>query len=402
MRAQITRRLVQSLRPDAKPYEVRDNALKGFLLRVQPSGVMAYIVEFGRGRRLTLGRAPVLTVEEARRLAQVKLGEVAMGGDPVAERRRQRAYTLKRFLAEIYGPWVEQHRRRGIETVARLRACFVEFEDKKLHEVNAWIVEKWRSARLKNGRKASTINRDITALKALLAKAIEWGMLDVHPLAKIKPIAIDRQPRVRYLNENEESRLRAALEAREQRIRTARASGNAWRQERGRATLESLEAVTFADYLAPLVTIALNTGLRRGELLALTWQDIDLDLGLLTVRGEGAKNGRTRHVPLNAEARDVLGKWRGEGGNSAAAVFARSGLPLASVDRSWGAVIAAAGIERFRFHDLRHTFASKLVMRGVDLNTVRELLGHADIATTLIYAHLSPEHKRAAVERLTA
>jgi integrase len=125
---------------------------------------------------------------------------------------------------------------------------------------------------------------------------------------------------------------------------------------------------------------------------------------MLTVRGEGAKTGQTRHVPLNSEAVRVLTIWKPapvcEGGWC---VFsgADSSTPVIAIKKPWGLVLKAAKVGSFRFHDLRHTFASKLVMAGIDLNTVRELLGHSSLAMTLRYAHLAPEHKAAAVEALT-
>jgi integrase len=145
-----------------------------------------------------------------------------------------------------------------------------------------------------------------------------------------------------------------------------------------------------------LVLLAINTGLRLGELLALQWSDINAEGQMLTVRRENAKSGRQRHVPLNTEAATVLGKWAAQK-DCAGPVFGISGTKT-----SWGSLLVAASVAGFRFHDLRHHFASRLVMAGVDLNTVRELLGHADLTMTLRYAHLAPEHLAAAVNKLAA
>lgn len=182
--------------------------------------------------------------------------------------------------------------------------------------------------------------------------------------------------------------------------RTARQSANGWRRERGYDPWP--EYGSYTDYVTPLVLMALNTGLRRGELLQLRWRDIDLPRTNLTVRGEGAKTGQTRHVPLNTEVVDVLKKWKPAGAEADRFVFSASTstAPLAEARKAWAAVLTKAKIRSFRFHDLRHTFASKLVMAGVDLNTVRELLGRKKISMTLRYAHLAPQHKAAAVEKL--
>ena len=160
----------------------------------------------------------------------------------------------------------------------------------------------------------------------------------------------------------------------------------------------------YTDHLAPLVLLALNTGLRRGELFQLRWQDVSIPGRRLTVRGAGAKTGQTRHVPLNSEAVCVLERWQPAEADARDHVFAGASPdePLTDVKKAWASLMKRAKLTAFRFHDLRHTFASKLVMAGVDLNTVRELLGHSDIAMTLRYAHLAPEHKANAVERLVS
>jgi integrase len=153
--------------------------------------------------------------------------------------------------------------------------------------------------------------------------------------------------------------------------------------------------------MKPLVLISLHTGMRRGELFALTWGSVDLDIGRITVHSATAKSGTTRHLPLNSEALAVLRGWRHQAIDENGLVFpGKNGAGFNNVRRSWEGVLAAAKITRFRWHDLRHSFASKLVMAAVDLNTVRELLGHSDYKMTLRYSHLAPEHKAAAVAKL--
>lgn len=212
----------------------------------------------------------------------------------------------------------------------------------------------------------------------------------------------DENSVVRHLSREEEQRLRKALIERDEARHAARESGNAWRRERGYEPWPQYGSYT--DYLTPLVLGALNTGLRRGELLQLRWRDVDLTRKILTVRGEGAKTGQTRHVPLNTEATDVLAKWKPAVAEPEWFVFSGGAAttPLTEARKAWTRVITEAKVRSFRFHDLRHTFASKLVMAGVDLNTVRELLGHRKMSMTLRYAHLAPQHKADAVEKLVA
>jgi integrase len=137
----------------------------------------------------------------------------------------------------------------------------------------------------------------------------------------------------------------------------------------------------------------------RELLLGLHWADVSFRLALLSIHAASAKTGQTRHLPLNPEALAVLRRWRDQCGGAQPTddVF-----PVTtSFKTAWSAVLKSAGITRFRWHDLRHHFASRLVQVGVSLNTVRELLGHSSLATTLRYAHLGPDQKREAVEMLT-
>jgi integrase len=401
MQAIIGNSLVKVLEPDNKPYEVRDTQLKGLILRVQPSGVKTYYCQYARGKRVKLGRADAIAPAQAREAARQVLAKTYTGGDPMAERQRERAHTFATFVDEVYKPWAEANIRTSVKTVARLRGGLPDLQDKKLAEISPWLVEKWRTARLKGGARKSTVNRCLGDLKSALAKAVEWGLIDSHPLIGVKQLRIDVNPVPRFLSDAEQDRLTKALEAREERLRGGRESSNAWRQERGYAPLEDFRARAYANHLLPMVIISLNTGVRRGELFGLTWAEVRLEEGFITVRGGNSKSQQTRHVPLNDEAVACLAAWRRQASDLDGLVFpGRGGRRFDNVDRAWRRILAEAVIEKFRWHDLRHTFASNLVMAGVDLNTVREVLGHSDLQMTLRYAHLSPDHKAAAVARL--
>lgn len=397
----IGNRLVAAVKPKDRPYEIRDSKLAGFLLRVQPSGARIYVCQYTRGKRITIGSASKLTPTQARDKAREILAAVELGADPQAERKARKAHTLESFITEDYGPWFKANRRTGGMTVHYLLSRFPDLKHKRLSDINAWLVEKWRAQRLKQVKPA-TVNRELVTLKAALAKAVEWGLLDVHPLGKVRPSKVDHIGRVRFLGAQEEQRLRDALDAREERHRQDRDRANAWRTVRGYTLLPDLRAMPFVDHLKPLVLLALNTGLRRGELFNLERQHIDLERALLTVAGdtEGNKTEKSRHVPLNREARAVLWDWITHREPAGLLFPGRHGERLDNISNGWERLRQEAQLDDFRWHDLRHTFASKLVMAGVDLNAVRELLGHASLDMTLRYAHLAPEHKAAAVAKL--
>lgn len=409
MQAKIDAKLLTQVKPADRPIEVYDPKLIGFTFRLQPSKSYSYLVRYrlkGKQTRIVIARGvlggdsthtPARARDEARQI----LAGITKGQDPHTARHAAKEHTLGSFLDEVYGPWVEAHRKSGGATLKRLQACFDGFRGKKLDDMNAWILEKWRTARLKNGKRPSTINRDVVALKAALSRAVEWNFLKVNPLAGMKAAKEDRDAIVRYLSPDEETRLRTTLDGREAAARQERDSANRWRRSRSYPEFPDLNAVAYVDQMKPMVLLSLNTGLRQGELFHVEWPDISFERADLTVRGVAAKSGKARHVPLNAEALQVLTAWREQNSDASGLVFpGRDGKPLRDAKTAWAKLIESANIATFRWHDMRHHFASRLVMAGVDLNTVRELLGHADIKMTLRYAHLAPEHKAAAVAKL--
>jgi len=147
-----------------------------------------------------------------------------------------------------------------------------------------------------------------------------------------------------------------------------------------------------------MVLVSLNTGMRRGELFDLKWSAVNFDTKTITVAGATTKTSDTRHIPMNKETYGVLEAWKKQVSESPYVFPGQGGGRFEDVKSAWLKLLERAQIDGFRWHDMRHDFASRLVMAGVPLNTVRDLLGHADIKMTLRYAHLAPGTKAAAVE----
>ena len=205
----------------------------------------------------------------------------------------------------------------------------------------------------------------------MLRKAVDWEYIDDNPAWGVKQRR-EEVPEFEYLTAHEMDRLLEACPA----------------------------------HLQPIVIVALYTGMRRGEILNLEWKDVNLDVGdrgLITIRK--SKNHDTRYIPMNSLVSETLMKHpkRIVGGKVSDHVFSnRDGAAVKSIRNGFEAAVRRARINKhIRFHDLRHTFASHLVMRGVDLRTVAKLLGHRDIRVTMRYAHLGSDHLQAAVDVLT-
>jgi len=214
---------------------------------------------------------------------------------------------------------------------------------------------------------SATVNREYAFLRRVFNVAIRDGKADTNPVSKLKTL---REPsgRTRCLTDDEEGRLMKALPTDEDRAR---------------------------------VMVLLHTGFRRSELLGLRWRDVDFKAGMLTI--PKAKNGESRHVAMTSTVRAILsGLPRALDGNALVFPNTEGHRDLRCAKKSVPAALRDARIDDFRFHDLRHTFASRLAMESVDLMVIRELMGHKTMAMTLRYSHLSPGHRRTAIERLVS
>lgn len=411
MEAKLTSSTIKKLQPQDKPYEVVDSEIKGFLLRVQPTGRRTYYFSYrnnaGKRKRIKIGVfGSAKTATQARDDAQHFAGQVALGidiqGEKVAGRREaaaQLSNTLGKFMEDQYQPWALANLKSGQQTIDSIKRSFADNLDEPMSSIQLKSIERWRTAQLDSGLKPTTINRVVNSLRAVLTKAVEWNVIAEHPLAKLRNLRVDEGKKARYLRPDEERRLHTALATRDEELKAARTRGNEFRETRGYPLMDDMTAFAFGDRMTPLITLALKTGMRRGELFDLAWSDVDLANKVITVRGEHAKSSKTRHIPMSPSALAAITAWKEQAPLQVGRVFpaSDSGDRLNNVNKSWANILKKAAITQFRWHDMRHDFASKLVMEGVPLNTVRELCGHASLNTTLRYAHLAPDHKADAV-----
>jgi integrase len=419
--ANLEARLEAQGRDLGKSADVWDAELKGLVLRREASGHKGWHLRIhvnGRRSKVKLGDWPALSVVEARKAAKVAAAKVAKGDDPVAERiakrqaeiarrsqaKRDSAAVLGTFIEGEYKTWAERHLRgrNRQETVAAIQRNFRAWWGRPMDSITPLDVERWRRERLKAGVARTTVNREWGRLRAALGKAQEWGVIGAPVKVKRLALAGDEGKRIRYLTAEERARLLAALDARELRRREERARMILWQRERGLDEFAPHGA--FTDHLKPLTLLVLNTGLRRGEALGLTWAAIDLARSMIHVHAATSKSGQSRDIPITADLRRLLETWHEQQKPTdvRSHVFqAAEGERLQSIGRqTWLDLMAAAKIKDFRFHDLRHDYASRLVMAGVDLYSVSKLLGHSNVEMTQRYAHLAPDYLRAAVRKL--
>jgi integrase len=417
MQIKLIKRSVEALEPKEKEYDVFDNQIKGFLVRVHPTGRKCFYYTYRntarKRKRIMIGvYGTSKTAEQARDDALNFAAKVSNGIDVQAEKKKEKeqsiielSQTLEAFLKDHYTSWVLANRKSGQETLDTINTSFKQFLKFPLPEIDHSAIDKWRTQAKNRGLKATTINRKLTALRGAISRAVEWGVITEHPFKKLKDLKIDKKPVARYLTEDETKRLFEALKQRDDELKAARDRGNAHRQQRGYDLMPSLADCTYADRMTPLITLSLKTGLRRGEAFDLEWHHVNFDQTQITLVGDKTKSSQTRHIPLSAQALEALTEWKKQNTIDdkppQGRVFpADDGGRLNNVRKSWANILKAADITDFRWHDMRHDFASQLVMKGVPLNTVRELCGHASIDTTLRYANLAPDHKTDAIALL--
>lgn len=274
---------------------------------------------------------------------------------------RQRV-VLFNELAQDFLDYSRAEKRSLKNDVSRMKPLLKAFGGKPAASVSLADVERFKWDLQQKSLLPATVKHHLDLLRAVYNRAMRLNKVQQNPMKGMKPVKINNS-RVRYLTDAEEARLFVAL----------------------------------PKHLHPIVELALLTGLRRSNLLGLEWKNVDLVAGVYTI--PISKSGEALRLPFHPRALEILA---GLPKNGPYVFPKRNGKPRRAIDSAFRKAVRRAAIPNFKYHDLRHTWASRLAMAGVDLVTIKELGGWKTLKMVLRYAHLSPTHLREELGRLPA
>jgi integrase len=401
--AKITKRTVDALKPRLKPYIAFDDDVKGFGLRVMPSGVKSYILEYRPGsggrstskRRLTLGKHGTMTPEQARKAAQEALARIRLGQDPQAEKSRQRASLTVASLVDAFlaGHVHSKLKGKTADHYAGLLAKLAGAHG----GMKAEALKRSHVAALHLSQEDTPFaaNRFLAATSKMFSWAIGRGLLPedhINPAGRIERYR--EHKRDRFLTSDELGHLGDAL-------REGETIGLPWdcEYESKHAPKEENRRTKLDPFAASAIRLLILTGARLREILDAQWSHVDFERGILFL--PDSKTGR-KPLYLNAPALAVLAGLPRIEGNPHIIAGLKDGAPRADLKRPWAAVTQAARLPGLRLHDLRHSFASVGAGASLGLPVIGKLLGHTQGATTHRYAHLDADPLRRAVETIGA
>ena len=304
------------------------------------------------------------SIREARALRERRLTEAREGKQP--ELSLKTNMTLREFAPD-YLDWAKRQKSYD-RTVSFVGQLVGRYGNVPLKAFTSKHVEVFQSECMARGLKEASINRIVAVLRKMLSKAEEWHYIteyNLQQVRKAKQFLVDNR-RLRFLSLEECKRLEKACD----------------------------------EHLRPIVIVGIHTGMRKGELLSLTWDRVNIVDGIIFV--EDTKNGESRQLPLDNKLRETLFALPRHINCNHVFFNPRTVKPYTDIKKAFSSARERARIKDCTFHTLRHTYASHLVMNGVDLPTLQVLLGHKDYKMTSRYAHLSPSHTMKAVNALNS
>jgi integrase len=376
MASRLTDAIVRALPAPAKASRIYyDAQVKGFGVRVTAGASRAFILNYrtrhGRERRFTNGNFPDWRTTAARAEATELKKLIDRGGDPLGDVEAGR---IAPTVADLCDRFIAEYLPRKRASTAKSYQQIIEAEirrplgRRKVAEIHFADIDGLHREISK--RAPYRANRVVAVLSRMFSLAIKWEWRTDNPCRGVE--RNDEVKRYRYLSGDELARLLDVLAER---------------------TGQSTDAIR----------MLLMTGARRGEVLAARWDDFDFEKGIWSKPASAVKTRREHHVPLSAPALALLSKLREQAESDAQWLFpAADGGHRKDLKDAWISICRDAKIVGLRVHDLRHSFASQLASGGASLPLIGALLGHSSPATTQRYAHLFPDVRRAAMERVGA
>lgn len=352
--------------PDKPRIELCDTDLPGLYVEVRATspGQGTYYLRYkdaaGKTCHQKIGRTTDVALADARKRAKTLKAEIQLGADPRAEQKARRMVpTLDAFFEESYLPYVKPRKRswKNDEALYRRRIAGA-FGERRLNALSRQELQTFHANLLTEGIAEATADHHLKLIRQVLNKAVEWGVIEVNPIGRVKLF-------------NPDNRLENYLDP---------------------AQLERLLEVLRTDESRPVCNVALyllSTGARLNEALAAKWEHIDREGRVWRIPASTSKSKRIRSVPLNDSALEVLDQLGTEGRSPYLFASHRTEGHLGWVHKVWDRLRKKAGLPKLRLHDLRHQFASLLVNSGRTLYEVQKILGHSSSSVTERYAHLS-------------
>ncbi len=332
----------------------------------------AWWIDWHEGKRRRRKKTHARTKTEAKQLLAQVRAKIVPRELGLFDAKLSCPELVTRYLNALKGSSTRATWKR---TEVCLRNFFSWCPQKRVVRLCGEIFEGYAAHRKERSINVSTINRELASLKRCLNWGVENRLLPSSPLARTKKLRGESPGRLRFLSEEEMHRL-----------------------------LRASEGSVYHDIFFTF----LKTGMRKGELIHLRWEDVDFEQSLIRVGGHRDEHGtddtkthRERHLPMDAQLAGVIARQPRRSDCPYVFGTERGTARKNNLNRELKKCAGRAGVEDVTLHTMRHTFASHLVMRGVDLASIKELLGHSTIQMTMRYAHLAKEHLRAAMEKMT-
>lgn len=327
-----------------------------------------YCIFTVRGKRTGLIALPEATNKKQAEQAEAKIKtEMFEGryGNPA------RKISFEKFVREDYLSWAKQHKRRWQQDAYYIEYLVEHFRGKTLADITPELIRKYQQKRRSEitnrgqQRNPSTVNREVALLSKIFSLAVESEHLEANPCKKVNKFKVNNR-KERVITAEEEALIRDAVKQQQPK-------------------------------LAPVVILAFNTGMRRGELFNMVWDDVDFEAGLIRIPKTITKNGKGRDLPMSQETRTVLLDLRGSEEARKERVF---DFNPDSAGTTFSLICQELKLEGVTLHTIRHTYATRLAEAGIHPFVAQELLGHLRLDMTRYYTHTQSEMKREAVRAL--